>query len=194
MGMTAAEYRNQLVQLLPKGKAWEILPGNVMDNLLNGVAIELARTDGRGDDLLDEADPRTTYELLEDWERVFGLPDDCTGPEDSLESRRQQIVSKMVMRGNQSIQFFKDLAAALGYTIEIEEFTPFRVGDRVGARCYGLEWVHAFSVISSLGTIREFRAGQNYVGERLREFGNDVLECIINRAKPSHSVAIFEYD
>lgn len=194
MGMTPVQYKHQLGRLLPKGKAWEIEPDGELDRLLDGFAVELSRIGIRAEDLLDELDPRTTYEMLEDWERLLDLPDDCTSESASIEERRQQIVAKLVMRGNQSIQFYKDLAAALGYIIEIEEYEPFRVGDRAGDRCYGIEWVHAWAVISSLGSIRVFRASQSYAGERLREFGNDVLECIINRAKPSHSVVIFKYE
>jgi uncharacterized protein YmfQ (DUF2313 family) len=193
MGLELQDYRNQLARLLPKGQAWDFSEDATFDKLLYAIAEELLRIDNRSQDLLNEADPRTTYEMLEDWERMVGLPDECTALANTLEERRDQIVAKLVKRGNQSIQFFKDLAAPLGYDIQIEEYDQFHVEEPVGGRLYGVEWLHAFGVIAPLQTIRPFRVNSHTVGERLVEFGDDALECIITKAKPSHSVVLFIY-
>ncbi len=193
MGLSLKDYQNQVSRLLPTGEAWNRNEGSTWQKLVNAFADELFRIENRTQDLLNEADPRTTYEMLEDWERAVGLPDECTGLANTLQERRDQIVSKLVKRGNQSIQFFKDLAAPLGYPIEIEEYDQFHVEDPVGGPLYGVDWMHAFGVIAPLQTIRPFRVNSHTVGERLVEFGDDILECIINHAKPSHSVVLFIY-
>ncbi len=193
MGLNLQDYKNQLVQLFPKGRAWEAGDDSTLNKLLRSFADELVRIENRSQDLLNEADPRTTYEMLEDWERMAGLPDKCVGLAQTLEERRDEIVSKLVKRGNQSIQFFKDLAAPLGYNVQIEEYDQFHVGDPVGGPLYGVEWMHAFGVIAPLQTIRPFMVNSHTVGERLVEFGDDILECVITHAKPSHSVVLFIY-
>jgi uncharacterized protein YmfQ (DUF2313 family) len=82
--VNAADYRQQLAALLPTGPALPREPGSVLMRLLEPPAAELARIELRAIALLDEADPRVTAEMLVDWERAFGLPDDCS-PIDSFE-------------------------------------------------------------------------------------------------------------
>lgn len=70
MAMTADDYRTALQALLPRGAAWTRSPEAVLMRVLAACAEEPERVDERADDLLDEADPRATLELLSDWERV----------------------------------------------------------------------------------------------------------------------------
>jgi uncharacterized protein YmfQ (DUF2313 family) len=77
MGLTADDYRALCQNLLPSGPAWSREPDAFTTRLLDAWAQELARIDARVDALIEEADPRTTTELLPDWERNYGLPDEC---------------------------------------------------------------------------------------------------------------------
>lgn len=190
MGLGKVDYQNQLAQLIPQGKAWR---GKNLRTILNAIAEEFFRIHQRADDLLNEADPRTTYELLEDWERITGMPDDCTDLAATIEERRNQVVAKLIQKGGQTPQFYIDLAATLGYTVTIEEYDQFHVGDPVGQPLYGVDWMHAFGVVAPLNTLRPFMVNQNTVGDRLVEFGDDVFECIMSKAKPAHAVIIFIY-
>ena len=84
--------------------------------------------DARAADLLErESDPRSTIELLPDWERNWGLPDPCYTSPQSIDERQRALVMRMTMLGAQSRQFFIDVAAMLGYTITITEYRPFFV-------------------------------------------------------------------
>lgn len=76
--MLPADYLAQLRALLPPGVALVAERGSVLERLLTAVAAELARVDGRVAALLSEANPQTVTELLEEWERAFGLPDECS--------------------------------------------------------------------------------------------------------------------
>ena len=73
----AEVYRDSLQKLLPAGRIWNRKPGGPRDNLLLGLGNEFAHIDDRVLALLQEFDPHTTADLLEDWERVAGLPDPC---------------------------------------------------------------------------------------------------------------------
>jgi uncharacterized protein YmfQ (DUF2313 family) len=190
-----SDYQSQLFQLLPQGKAWPRYEETTLARLLLAFAGELARVDARVDALLREAYPLTTFELLTDWERVTGLPDGCISTSDSLQARRDAVMEKLARRGGQSRQFFIDLAATLGFTITITEYRPFLVGrNRMGDRLYGEDWRFAWLVTGPSETYRYFRMGQSVMGERLRSWGNDLLECIINRLKPAHTVVRFAYE
>jgi uncharacterized protein YmfQ (DUF2313 family) len=96
--------------------------------------------DARAADLLEiESDPRTTIELLPEWEYNFGLPDPCYTAPQTIDERHLALVMRMTMLGAQSRAFFIATAAQIGYTITITEYRTFVVGiDRVGdARVYG---------------------------------------------------------
>jgi uncharacterized protein YmfQ (DUF2313 family) len=75
--MDASAYLSQLIGLLPPGDALAREPGSVLERLLSVPAAELARVDGRVEALLLESDPSQTAEMLADWERALGLPDQC---------------------------------------------------------------------------------------------------------------------
>lgn len=190
---SAAEYRDELRALLPTGEAWPEAADSVLANLLFAWAEEHARIDGRALDLLEEADPRSTAELISDWERMCGLPDPCTGPQPTLQGRRDAVVQKLTSRGGQSRAFFIAVAAALGFSITIEEYDLFTVGHTVGMPLRGDPWRFAWLVRAPAETIREFRVGQSTAGEPLRSWGNVVLECAITRLKPAHTHVLFAY-
>lgn len=192
---TAADYLEQLKALLPPGQAFPREAGTTLHDLLDGMSIELARVDARGNALPLEANPSSTVELLTDWERVAGLPDKCSGTlEETIQGRKQALLAKLTSTGGQSIAYFTELAAALGYEVTIEEFRPFRAGlSRAGDALTNGAWVFTWRVRAAATAIISFRAGMSVAGERLRTWGNDTLECKINQLKPAHTVALFAY-
>ena len=86
-----------------------------------------------------ESDPRSTIELLPDWERNWGLPDPCYKEPQSIAERQLALVMRMTLMGGQAREFFIDIAAMIGYTITITEYRPFFIAmDRCGdSRVYG---------------------------------------------------------
>jgi uncharacterized protein YmfQ (DUF2313 family) len=193
MGLSVDDYASLLKALLPQGVAWAKDNASRLNDLVFGLAEEFARLDSRANTLLTELDPRETTELLYDWERVLGLPDNCSGiVPDTLTERRNAIVTKLNAIGGQSSQYFIDLAAAAGFQITVTEFRPFVTGSDAGTPLYGEAWAYAWQVNSALNTITEFVAGSG-AGEPLRDWGNALLECLINRYKPAHTTVLFAY-
>ncbi len=192
--VNAAAYLQQLQALLPPGAAWSRERDATLTALLDALAQELAHVDVEAESLVDEADPRTTAQLLTDWERVAGLPDVCVTATQTTAERRDALVQKIANLGGQSRQFFIDLAARLGYTITITEFHPFQVGESaVGDALNGDPWIFAWQVNAPAGQIREFKVGESAVGDPLRSWGDELLECVIERLKPAHTHVIFAY-
>ena len=87
----AEEYLDALVGLLPQGVAWSREPGSRLGLLLQASADELARIDATASTLLDEVNPLTAINGLEDWERVLGLPDACLPAGTTLQERRSAV-------------------------------------------------------------------------------------------------------
>ena len=76
--MDASAYLSQLRALLPPGAALLREPGGRVERVLGVAAAELARVDARAAAVREEADPRTAAEMIADWERLLGLPDEAT--------------------------------------------------------------------------------------------------------------------
>ena len=88
-----------------------------------------ASSDARAADLLErESDPRSTFELLPDWERAWGLPDPCFPDATNIDARQKMLVLKTTLLGGQSRAFYEWVANWLGYTITIREWSPFMAG------------------------------------------------------------------
>lgn len=114
----ARDYVSLYQALLPSGAAWPRAADSVATELARGLTREFERVDDRAAQLLLEMDPRTTTELIEDWERVTGLPDPCVKyiPA-TIEGRRQAVSARLLARGGQgpSVPFLTELIVALGY-------------------------------------------------------------------------------
>lgn len=195
MPYKAVNYREQLKALLPSGEAFPQHRGSNLDKVIDAMSVEFSRVDGRADQLSVDAIPNTTAEMLTDWERVAGLPDNCSGllPE-TVQARRNDLVSKLTSRGGQSRDYFIAMAAALGYTITIEEFRPFRAGESLaGDRLTNDDWVYTWRIRGPEITVNYFRAGLSSAGEPLAYWGNQALECRMAKTKPAHTILIFAY-
>ncbi len=113
--MSADQYREQLQALLPSGAAWPRDQAAILTATLDALAQELGRVDVRMTDLLNEADPRTTNELLADWERSRGLPDPCVTGTLTTDQRRNNLVAKVTNLGGQSPAYFLLVAERMGF-------------------------------------------------------------------------------
>jgi uncharacterized protein YmfQ (DUF2313 family) len=192
---TPAQYARQLKALLPRGIAWNLERDSYLSRVMLALAEELARVHTRTVDLVRELDPRTTLELLADWERMLGLPDVCAPAEQTVQERRDAAVAKYTRLGGQSPQFFIDLAAAIGYEVTITEFYPFRADESHAgdALTNDAEWAHTWRVNGRETTFRRFTAGLSAAGEAVRDWGNEELECVISLRRPAHTVLLFGY-
>jgi uncharacterized protein YmfQ (DUF2313 family) len=192
--VTADDYRKQLEKLLPQGLAYKRDPGSIIVKLLEGMAEELARVDARASDLILEADPRTASELFQDWLRVVGIPDACSIYAAGSEDERLQLLEKLTSEAGQGPEVFRNVAEALGYTgAEVVEYFPFRVDlNTCEDPLYDEAWGYAFSVVIQEAPLY-FRAGANRAGDYLTTSSAELLDCIIKKSKPAHTIGFVGY-
>ncbi len=194
-------YQKLLKKLFPQGWAWQRKSDSdsTMSKLLDSLALEYCRVDDRGLDLINEVDPNTTFELLEDWERLLGLPDECTPIDEflTLQERRQRVLQVLTTRGGQNAEFYKTLASNFGFDIgvlEVKDNPPFRAGiGRAGDALTNGLWRYAFIIEAPSDSIIKFRAGLSRAGDPLLKVSNATLECLIQKHKPAHTIAIFTF-
>lgn len=192
MAMNQQSYASQLAKLLPRGLLWAETASNKIGSLIDAMAAEMARIDARSDDMLNEADPRTTFELLPDWERNYGLPENCSLEAQNLEQRIEALVAKVNFEGSLSIPFFIDLAASIGFEITITEFDVYTFESNVEAPFYGVEWRYAWQVNAPAVTVT-YRTTESDVETPFASWGNELLECTFQRTKPGHTRVFFTY-
>ncbi len=192
MASSVTSYQNALLALLPTGAAWSKGDGSELNKLMAGIAEEFARIDQRAADLLDESHPSSTNELFEEWEAEYGLPDSCSGIDQTFPERLTALIQTYQMQGGQSRDFFIDVAKIMGYDITITEYQQRLHGDYYG-QAYGDEgWVYVWQVNAASVNFTTRSYGEPY--ENLyRTWSNARLECVFNRLKHAHMSIIFSY-
>lgn len=134
-----ADYHQMLMDLLPRGRAW---PRDGEDaDLMAGWAAEFARVEQRGWDLLDEVDPRTTKELMPDWEHFFELPG--TASEDQ---RRKELIAEWLAGGSLSRDNLEDLLKVLGIKASVYYWRPFRCGVSACGDYLATDWFSTVTI------------------------------------------------
>ena len=105
----------QLQALLPPGAVWTRDPDSDLTSLLRGAAQELARVQGRAEDLLREMDPAQAVELLDVHESNNGLPDPCYEAPTLLADRRAVLLARLADSRGHNGADYKSLASSYGH-------------------------------------------------------------------------------
>lgn len=196
MALTAEHYLGQLQALMPSGAAWPRDPEHVQTRTLAALAEELARVSARFDDLSNEADVRAADEMLADWERLLGLPDDCqVGLELSLVDRRRVATQRLVEQGGQSAAYFIALAELLGEPgCTITEFRPTNCNDDCNDALYSEQDRFAWrvNIPHAASGLRPANCNDD-CNDALDIFTASLIECPITERKPAHTNVLFTY-
>ena len=187
------KHADLLVRLLPPGSIDPNGPAISAELLAEGNALDAALR--HADQLLLEADPRTCSLTLPDWERTYDLPDRCVTVSQSVDQRRAALVSLVTMQGGQSRQFFIDLAATLGYPgATIDEYRPMTCNDNCNSALWSEMDRFVWQINLPYSTGGVFNMNSNSACDSpLSAWGDEAIECRINRFKPAHTKAIFAY-
>lgn len=193
------EYLSMLKKLLPPGIAFPREDTtSFIALLLECWAIELSRIDSRIDALIRENDPRVSVECFSDWLAEWGLPDVCAnliaGMTDT--TLRQLLLFKITTVGGQSRRFFAELAARFGYSIQIDEFQHHTVDSQVMDALWSSTTPHYWRVNVLTGAEDATSHAHNTLGdvtEPLAWWGDQLIECLIERYKPAQSEVLFGY-
>jgi uncharacterized protein YmfQ (DUF2313 family) len=185
-------YEAAVKGLFPKGKAFSFKKGKGLTSIVKAMALSFWRVDNRAYELVKEMNPLHALELLPEWEAALGLPDDCSPSENiTVQERRFQVVSKLSIEGGHSRAFYIHLIKQLGFEIEIAEHRPFTCesycdDDLTNSK----DWLFTWDVILREAVIYYFNC-ESSCDESLRVFRNDLVQCFINKMKPSHTFVRF---
>ncbi|MBB3256853.1 uncharacterized protein YmfQ (DUF2313 family) [Paraburkholderia bannensis] len=190
----ASDFASAIHALMPRGLVWPRDPASVQAQVIAGLSPTWQRHTAANNQLLVDAFPATSVELLPEWESTLGLPDPCAGESPTLQGRQQQVVARLTNSGGQSIPYYTAFAKALGFEVTVTEFTPFRVGQQsIGAALGTQDWAFTWRINAPAQTVTYFSTGQSYVGQALASWGSAVLECELRTIKPAHTYLNFAY-
>lgn len=143
-----------------------------------------------------ELDPRSASYLLADWERVYGLPDECRKASDTIVDRRLRLAAKVAETGGISRDYFLSLAAALGYTdVTITSFKPWNCEMSCEAQLLSESDRFAWRVnVPGQQTVyRQFTA-ESSCEDPIDAYKQGPLECLFIKLQPADGDLIFNYE
>lgn len=193
----AGDYAQQLKALLPPSPAWQLELQPQLHALLEALAAEFARVDGRCADLHSEAFLDGFHAALEDWERVLGLPDACAPAQSSVAQRKDAVRLRLVELGGQTPAYFVQLAARMGYpNAKVRELRAPRFGRACMGDAHFGTWNAQFMWVLDAGQrlAGGSRWGGAVWGERFGSNPSDALVCVIRRAAPAHTSEFVEFE
>ena len=185
-------FKDLLKELLPPG-AYDPSAPNINAEL-GAIAAALERLQVSSADLFDDAFPDSCADCLPDWERAYGLHPDASA---QTAARVQMLLAKIRARGGLSRQYFIDLAAALGFTVTINEFVPFMAGwGRCGDTLYDPAVVNIWEVaVQASARWITPRLGTFRCGDPLGTYYSGTpMETLFIALKPAHTFVFFTYN
>lgn len=158
--------------------------------LLTGLAQEIWRAEKRVQDITVQHYIPDTVDLIEAWESAVGIPDSCFLNTRNLEQRQKNVLTKFKALGVATKESFIQLAAFMGYTIEIITFSA------AANPPYNVPF---YPVLMPLGRFVWLIKGIGiapYVPPYDVPFdvniGSDVLPCFFSKLKPANTILYFE--
>ncbi|MGZ4959338.1 MAG: YmfQ family protein [Methylomonas sp.] len=182
-----------LMQLLPPVSYDATSP--VLGVELSAVGNQLDLAMANADQLRSEMYPDTCSVTLLDWERNYGLPDPCVTIQQTVDQRKAALISKVNAQSGQSRAYFIALSEAMGYPgATIDEFAPMTCSDDCNSSLYSDADRFVWQINLPAATGGVFVATCNSdCNSSLQSWGDEAIECRINKFKPAHTSVIFAY-
>lgn len=180
---SAADYLRVLQALMPRGKVWPRDPASLQAKVLTGLATLYESHNQRSANLLVDAFPATSVELLPEWEATLGLPLAVAGPNPSTAARQALVLARFVGSLGVSVVDLTQYAALLGYKVTITSSAPFRCGQsHCGQGLGGIEQIFGLFVTASATAQMPFGS-----------YGPAVLQEELTRIAPPYCALSFKF-
>jgi uncharacterized protein YmfQ (DUF2313 family) len=160
-----------------------VTEGSILARYCSVIASELTRLEAKAWDLLRQEDPGLANELLDDWERVLGLPGPCRDIAQNITDRQRAAHAKKY--GEYQVTnnaFWVQQAEDLGFVVTVEG-SPIDTTPRIiGKARMGAERMTADRGGYSALKITVISGTGNY----------EQMQCIFNDIKPAHAIIVWE--
>ncbi len=195
MARSVEEFVDMMLQMLPAGLAWPKTRDSEMAQRFWAAAQEFHAIEVRNEQLLKEMSVFTCDELFDEKESELGLPGDCIKLPQSLTERRNAMIAKYKLVGEQSRQMFIDAAADIGFVITITEYDSSNPGPQTeyqGVAIAGDDWNFVWQINVDVDDGVLLTVGSP-VGSALQTFDQELLECTMRAIAHDHRALFFNY-
>jgi uncharacterized protein YmfQ (DUF2313 family) len=195
MSRSPEQVLEELLALTPPGEALPHDAGSIWAEWLMPQSDAISTWEGAIEELLGELYPGEATILLADYVRVLG-PDPYGRDQQPLTIAQQQQLagSRWTMKYGVRPADFIAMAAALGVTITITEYTVTQAGDFAG--CFLTAAPTQFTWVVNMPTAEETfaTAGGSSAGDFVSEYeANATLEAFFKGRQPAHTDVVFNY-
>lgn len=193
------DHTDSLVAYLPGGELFAAKnePSSNLRRLFAGLAVEIKQAEDLMNELTFQHDINCTTDLIREWERAVGIPDECFPGTGSLDIRRQHVLIKLASLGVSTAKGFVDLAALFGFKALVPSGATYGI--------FPLAFPIAFFQYpqDARFTLYVFLDSENvpevFPFETTRFpipfFSNvsNIVECLIRKLAPANVNVIFQY-
>lgn len=183
---TIEQSRDQLSVIVPKGRAWnkKNVPESGHYRAIRVWASMFNQIQQQIEILAQEFNINLTTDLLPEWETSVGIPDDCLRDLDTLQQRRNAIISRL----RKVPIVTKEEFELLGQELIGEQVVVTPGWDYDEANNFPNELSRSKMYVQFINAATGFPYSFPYPFGRFR---NDLVECVFQNVKPSYVVIIF---
>jgi hypothetical protein len=199
--------RQTLLRHFPTGDAWHALriATKAMARLVTAIAEAYEDCTKALCAMIAELDPRTTTDMISEWEEAVSLPDPCLPQATTLDERRFWVQWRLNKRRYSTADDWRYLASLFGLEIAI---TPGWYVQKPAL--YPSTYPKRYDRFPKLGRFRvyinvmdlpncgydygrDFRGGGYPIEYGCTRASYDNLKCLIERVKPANVVIIWDF-
>jgi uncharacterized protein YmfQ (DUF2313 family) len=161
--------------------------------LLEGLSAEFIAFDKKLDSDKKDYNLNQTTSLIDEWEKMVGIPDDCIVIARTIEERRRNVLFKLASYECTTKSQFELIASILGYNINVMAGGDVMVFPLKFPIIFGKQEEMPFIIIVNIG--KEYK-NQGFPYTFPITFGasiSDVLACFFERLKPAQTKIIYRY-
>ena len=147
------------------------------------------------DGLILEMSPDTCTTTLEDWERVYGLPDKCLEKVSATTAmRRAFLLAKYNDTGGiRSQDYVARIKFLLGIDVTVTEFELSTCESPCDTPVFDDDWRYVWQVNSGEAGAIWYSSCVDTCEDPLDFYDNSILECVVKTHEPAGTYPLFTY-
>lgn len=167
--------------------------GSTLRKILLGLACEWLNFKNKITEVYQEYNPQNTTALIEEWEGFVGIPDSCIAVASTLEQRRLNILLKLAGINATTAKQFKNIAAILGYSIEVSNGVDTSTFPLTLPFLLISEDSAPFTIVITLPASLQPSGFPLTLPFTLTAQQPAILNCLFNKIKPANTQLFFRY-
>lgn len=166
---------------------------STLRKILIGLASEWLNFRSKINEVSNEYNPKTTTQLIDEWEQFVGIPDNCIPVASTIEQRRLNVLLKLAGINATTEKQFKNVASILGYNIEVSNGVSTSTFPLTLPFLLISEGSAPFTIVITLPSSIKPSGFPLTFPFTLTSQQPAILDCLFNKLKPANTQLFFRY-